>query len=767
MTSQRIVNDVIAFDWNVVAAIDPDYTKYLYDLNEQNHTYEEDGSSLLADVERARWIEPDEDIIYANPQRVPPPRMSCIETDEELEIIQQVTGCKADKPATHQDDPTSTMLEGLGEINETWGRPKHIHRYWELQRTYEELKGQGPIPTVPLLMPPKRFLATGSVLHYPNGQQDNIDPSIYDHTADKGINTLLTRKVAVSHDGVHVRLIYISYHFDKIKNVTSKKKKNVEFLTFNRKRGMIFRTFYEETTKSKRSKRYRRKVMSCNFSLMALNASLSRFKDTMIRKFTDEIVMMAYKDLGDLYLPPPKNCVSGLEYCALVLNAVMWQYKARRPLPWADNKLFLENLSHIISLNYMRRSDFHTDHIHNAMMDAEPAIERKWRQKRLLHITKAVRNSDSPKAVIKSILGNTYKSVYAKMLLELTSQSMEEFSFIPIIEALLRDKQIPKSFYHALASTVKGLNSNNISWIKEMVSVTFYWERFTTNPNHRLYGWVEKYVALNNKFTTNGDEPVGWNHLRDTLVMAEDYNIRVRINKFNRPADITHLHNQLSEFTRRDNKALRTAPVFLPFDHPDKEYDGFRFVHLDTAEKLVEEGTCMKHCVGGYASRCFKGESIIFTMQKGRSWVTIELDGSTNELKINQQYTIGDNAVNSDHINQIINQWHRDVLDMHRCDAMPYQTLADHVREIIKIRQTKAWFESNNESVAIDGETMMHDVPKLTAKIEGLFNELAKSGIPVEMVKSYVETIEQPAAKTQQQRFPLPTTHNEGNALPF
>jgi len=156
--------------------------------------------------------------------------------------------------------------------------------------------------------------------------------------------------------------------------------------------------------------------------------------------------------------------------------------------------------------------------------------------------------------------------------------------------------------------------------------------------------------------------------------MAKRLQFGVNPNKFKSVEDVENLHNTFAEWLNRDRKVqvdYKNA-VFLDFKSPDVEYSGFKFVQLRTAPELVEEGTSMHHCVGGYAPRCVAGHSIIFAMRKGgRSYVTIELSG--HDLSLLQKYTIKDITVTSSAILEIIEQWHHDIRKIHAKDESNYK----------------------------------------------------------------------------------------------
>jgi len=53
---------------------------------------------------------------------------------------------------------------------------------------------------------------------------------------------------------------------------------------------------------------------------------------------------------------------------------------------------------------------------------------------------------------------------------------------------------------------------------------------------------------------------------------------------------------------------------------------GFEFVHLNTRRALAEEGSMMRHCVGGYASGVTNGLSCVYSLQsEGRRRATLQV----------------------------------------------------------------------------------------------------------------------------------------------
>ena len=155
--------------------------------------------------------------------------------------------------------------------------------------------------------------------------------------------------------------------------------------------------------------------------------------------------------------------------------------------------------------------------------------------------------------------------------------------------------------------------------------------------------------------------------------MAGQLGVRIRPNKLNSANEIRSLHDKLSNIINRDKITIKKYKnsVFEEFISPDKEYDGFEFIQMRTAQDLVDEGKAMHHCVGSYADRCASGKSIIFSMRKNeRSYVTIELDPRT--YGISQQYTLHDITVTNRKVLDIINEWNNDCIELHKGDKESY-----------------------------------------------------------------------------------------------
>jgi hypothetical protein len=186
---------------------------------------------------------------------------------------------------------------------------------------------------------------------------------------------------------------------------------------------------------------------------------------------------------------------------------------------------------------------------------------------------------------------------------------------------------------------------------------------------------------------------VHWGRWKDIYSMGYQLGIRIRPNKFRNTEDIDYLHDKFAEYFQRDNKINRdyNGFEFLEFRSPNKEYSDskgnkFKFIQIRTASELVEEGKSMHHCVGSYAPRCAEGTSIIFSMNNGeRSYVTVEIKGNSSSYELGSVYTIKDNIITNDSIKNIIDEWHKDCLELHKEDIIPYSKLSEKLIEKFRL----------------------------------------------------------------------------------
>jgi len=765
-TNYRVVLDRWNVDWNIVAQLAPaDYVeKYLVNRKHVpsgyislDHELDDDEHAIADGIDDSlRNMQQHLDAIQT------PMGGHTIEDEEELEILRQVNGVGAAPKRAVPCDPDNMTANNLQDTERQCSSRNNEKPNWDLREIhgFNNQAGVGD-PGVPLLPIPKRYLAIGSVVHYGTDLQYSI---VDTRSRDSNVVGLCKKRLMVNDE--KIQIVKGVYYFDRVKNFTSDKKGALHFLTFSEKTKGIYWTFWDKATGDKRyKKQVRRLGMRCD----GLKHLFSQLPGSLVRKFGAEVIRRANRDLGDIYFPNPdglldmdkvKNYNYGpyTQYLALALSGIVWQYKAQKPLHWVDNRVFLENLSHILSPETIQQMTNTVDPIDGAMSDADIRIKGHNRSRMLRRISKTCKESTSPKDILKAICGIYYKSIQYQVLSKYMGEELNN-AFIGLIglECAIQNGSVPKSAHHFLSEVLVNVNSDNFMHLQVLFASFF---NFSGNsrrkPDSHIYG---KFIAFNRKLFRAGTNPIDWHHFEDTMRMASDFGIRVRLNKYNDAYALTQLHDKLSDYARRDKRMLRSYPVFMPFAHPTKMYGkkgDFEFVHLTTAEALVDEAEQMKHCVSAYSSRCFKGESLIFALRNGRSWITIELDGSDPDYRVKHKYTIGDFTVESGEFQDMINEWHDDILAMHRQDKTTYQNLVDHVVSVIDNRQRIVhWQTTNDEDIPIDKV-----VGKCQDNIVRLTGEIEQLGFSSDEVLAYVQEVEQAVAHPKQQGQPRPAAYD-------
>jgi hypothetical protein len=288
------------------------------------------------------------------------------------------------------------------------------------------------------------------------------------------------------------------------------------------------------------------------------------------------------------------------------------------------------------------------------------------------------------KAAIKSLMGKYYKDILFKML-QLSNNAPETISIAAAMDA----GEIPKNVYHYLSHMLK--DDNTTKQICDGVMAAIISAIQGSDPD-RLYKYLM--FCKEHKYNPSFGSWITW---RDTHSMADQLGIRLRTNKLLDMVAVSELHDKFVGFINRDGLLLKDNTKFEPFDHPTKEYEGFRFDFLSMPSDLAHEGRTMRHCVANYSTSCAKGNSLIFSMRKGdRSYITIELYGGDYEIM--QKYTLKDNTIENKKILKIIDDWHKDLLKLHEKDETNYY---DMVQSKIKERR-KIELEALKREIASD-----------------------------------------------------------------
>jgi len=725
----QVVNDIWKFDWNIIIKLDPEYAQYCTDMTAKT----EEVKHMLneQEIEMAQGFD----------EGMQTPYGSLIGDEEELDILREVSGKSGgneNRLGLAQEAPLHTVLSDNEKKDSVWVLDGEI---------LDKNDHAGiAFPGVPLLAPPKRVLDVGSEVWFGSYLKYKF---ISPETKERDIVTVTKQSISIRAD--KVVLTKAAYRFDRVKNYMSDMKSDLEFITFSEKTKGIFWTRYTPNKASKRGRRYYRLTSRIGMRLESSMVTMSRVPKRMLAQFVEELKKRAIRDFGhDVVIPnnsQKQAYIQDSHYMrhgdsnldAWIITALVWQWKAKKPLRWVNNSVFIENLSLLTAPGWFKSSE--PESIRDEIDNTSDG-ESKHRKKILARIHKAVRNSNSPKAVTKAILGNIYKDLYHKMLDTYLLEGPTSALSIVNMEHLINEKQIPKSVYHLFSAAFNG-REDTFGMFRSLSTTlgNMHHGRYTGG-----YDVVEKYVTFNRRMMENNNDPAPFAQFRDTLDMSKQLSLRLRLNKYDTWNHLRRRHDQLSEFVRRDTYSLYHTPLFLPFDHPKKLYgDRFEFVHLDTAEALVDESTQMKNCVSGYSYKCFGGRSIIFSMRHNRSWITIELDGTSNDMDILQKYTIGDSDINNGEINNLIDDWHRDIRLMHSTDKVSYQNIAEFAGEYIKwsSKQTK-YAGDNLENVEHDERELIESTLRQAGlQLVSIKDQVNKSGVNYEEFINYINRFEQ------------------------
>ena len=635
-------------------------------------------------------------------------------------------------------------------------------KYQKFYTTFENdnlFMGVGD-PGVPLLPLPKCFLNDHSKIW----AGENTKYSFYSNHGH-ACNAV---KAKFSHKGKFLRLIHASYYFDKKKNFMSEQREFFKCLSFNLETNKLYFTTYNKkpvlNKKNHKVNRYIKRLECRN----ATPAFLRNLPDSirLISQFSKALLEDTKRMMPDVVIPhkyKPTNqgkstSWTELDYLKYLICALVLQRRIGQPLPWAQNMHTLKIVYELWDIDglysvLMNRSG----NVHNIIkLDA-----KKYRPKYMYKIHSNLKKKSTLKTFFTTILGHfTTKSIVKYLMLYAThSVPYNEISWAimhPILSAvwvssLLTRGALPTETAHLLKRVVDDVSSiQNARSVAAshgiLASINTIYPAMSydhiINNAHILFSSIgtiyshdnllienrekrqlESFIKFLRRMWNRGELSANmrWTTWRDALNMADRLSLRIRPNKFRNFDDMQLLHDQLAVIQRRDisNKNELGHIYFLPCFCPQEEFDGFRFVQLTHVEDLIAEGTSMHHCVSNYGYDCATGSSIIFSMWKDRSYVTIELSGKS--LKIRQQYTINDNIVTHPQILELIDKWHGRLLHMHRKDKETYADVA------LRFYKYQKMHESSNIFVHVNGIDIS-DIKLKQAELSKEFENLNVDG---------------------------------------
>jgi len=676
------------FDWGMVALLDPEYAKkYLCKNMHTTAALQE----KLADLD---WVDQDTVDGYGCGvvinSTVRPVVRGDNYSDEEAAIInellipvEQPIETVRTTPILPADDQLLSP-EGVGIEDETYKQnvtntlaqrkkqalirkmtllEKELLKAYTLKEEYAE---QPNLPTKGYLElpPPVSVLATGSSYRF---RENSIKEIQYLPNSDympypiicedyQGIIDTPDKITIYKHKHAKNRL---SGGFSKITN-----DQGFERLIFNKKTGTIYhvRRVKVNSTTTKRKTRYKTTVNQYTLALINFvpmsghsffNAFFNCILTEVLKKVPDAILVLGEKHLLNI-IPKTHQHIVQLKWndnVGRALFGLIIQYKLGKRVPWLVDKGFISNLADLRKYT----------------INDKPFITG---------FMKLLRKSISTKALLKGLYKKDFTSALTKLW------SWEDSGLL--IKQLLDVSRMDNAWYNKVKYYISvTINNNDLYYTAELTKMARYATEIVTELDIKNKHWAELYLKqVYNLNFPHGDRAgsyYNWNIFRDVMQMAEDNQMgRVRPSHIDTIEKLWTVHNYLQNIQRRNLEVTQDLAKykFLPFALPNKEYDGFRFVQLLDVKELVDEGNTMKHCVGGYGNSCLEGNSIIVSMQKERHWVTIELNGSTYEII--QKYSIGDNVILNGKFLNIINTWHKDLLELNKAavGAKSYKQLA-------------------------------------------------------------------------------------------
>ena len=549
-----------------------------------------------------------------------------------------------------------------------------------LKPEYEDPPNPNYDPSIPQLLPPNRFLKEGSKIWM------GSDVFYCFHTypsrdKEQGKSISVIARYHFSRKLPFIRLIHTKYWFDRAKNVMSEHKAGFKSWVYNVETKQMY-LIKKERKNTKTKAHFHNRIRKVFNVLLESDWNGNECPSRLINKFLNNITQIVIKDIGEIVIPEPHSPGPGYvgpsSAQRMKLAVTLLQHRVGQPTRWL-NYLFISNLWSIMSdVHFYDRVQFGQPRGRNLenLQKRERALNTIRKNSRRNTVGKLIPNlqkNNHMRTAVKSVFGKYYSKFFVKLL----NMGEIDKKFLSLWISCTHEGIIDKNLYHWF---VQSINNNDIELVKQIIlTITpmlysllgAHGEDDKTEITLRAKSYIKTCKRL---YTRNKLSLPPWYIWNDMCDMAGQLNIRIRPNKLTGAVDVHAVHDKLTSIIRRDRYVINKYKdvIFDEFVSPDKDYDGFHFIQLRTAEALTQEGIVMHHCVGGYASRCARGKSIIFSMRKsGKSYVTIELNPN-GDHKIVQQYTLHDITVTGGEALNLINKWHSDCVALHVKDAETY-----------------------------------------------------------------------------------------------
>jgi len=670
------------FDYGIIVKFDPSYVKYLVDARKSvdNDYYDEEKSDeplqlrndIMDLVRGVRRVDGGSDL-----------------SEEEQIVINQMHEKVSDGNTMKRSDIENEITLNI-QARKKDSAPTINYvlkdEFLDYPITYTN-------PNQLMIEPPKNVLAPGSIMWKDTNLRYDISYGM-EHIYD--VVTLIKHRV-YERDG-KVCLLYSTFRFDRMKQVTTEITKAFRMMIYNTKTGKL----YCMSRIPKKGKRHIQTIKQSGININ--NIDILAYDKLLLNNFVKMVILNVTKDIPDVHIPAYTKLTlnKGGRYgiqavphvydnIRITLMALLLQKRVGKRIEWVDDANFILNIGFLRQTKYMEivlHGGNDGDTVDNRNKDK--AVYKKYKRKYLYKAFELLKVNTHPKTISKSLFGDYYLNIFHKMMIHQQDRHYL-IGLIPDMVQLIALDKLDKEIYHYIVYVVNEYISGVEDYLSVINEIRHMLHALTTQALNELHQYnrpnernipqmCKSFIKImKNIFNVdNGYTQVTWTLVRDTMVMANEFGIRLRINKFKSREDVREVHDRLAAYQNRDSNVSKKYEKykFLQYKSPTKLYNGFEFRQLVTAAELVEESRSMHHCVSGYSFYCVEGKSLIYSMWNKRSWLTIEIDGTDLKLPIKQKYTILDKTVNNEEMLSIIEKWHKDLIDIHKYDKRPYSVAA-------------------------------------------------------------------------------------------
>ena len=674
------MRNVYKFDYNLVAKLDPSYMQYLEDITTDG--FSKDNISITESA--SGDIEDDRPIAEPQVTNIDTNWRSEGLSEDEKSIIDMMHNEGSIDPK--EEGGVKNIIDGIRDIdlqNSEATIPEYV-----LKAEYRNYPSQIH-PNVLMIKPPKRVLAPGSEVW----TNDNIRYHIT-RTKERDPNVVNMVKQLLYYKPGKIGMMRITYRLDRLHDVSTERRKYFRMVTYNLDTAKL----YVISGQSKgKHKRITQRVAQVGLNKTGVQAALNVINNSLCAKFVQVIQDYVLKLIPDAYIPVKEktrkptrhrirvntetmSIVSSAVYRADVLYAMMLQHKVGCRLKWLSDEHFLNHIAEFASIKNIGVRFFGETQTEKQ--------EKAFKTKTIYTVLSKLKKRPGAKTVTKALFGPWYRNIYHQLMvwkIDEVDHFPNAVNFLINLSHSMSKGILPKDVYHFIVQMIKRNDEYAYKQLLEIRHILLQIHHAPlTEPSEqtpRIIRYVQAYIKASLRMiraieSEGGSikEVIEWTTFNDMMSMAQELGIRIRINKLTCIDDVRVLHDRFAAFQQRNLEAYNRYDKyeFLKFESPDKEYDGFKFIQLLTPNDLVKEGKDMHHCVGGYSRHCLKGHSIIFSMFKDRSWITIEIAGDSNVYEIRQQYTIKDFTIRNNNILNIVKKWHYDLVNMHSEDEKLY-----------------------------------------------------------------------------------------------